>query len=77
MEDEIKYCIKEFETNDDIIIKLKKEVNNLTLTKAALLGFLDSAVDELPKRRRDLYRQKIASYKIKPLGWTDELPYVI
>lgn len=72
------YLVKEFETTDEIIYKLKKEVNKLTLEKAVLFGFLDTIIEELPIKKQEHYRDRIAKCKfVKMIGWTDEMPYVL
>ncbi len=61
------------------LTKAEKEVNALTLEKAALAGFIYILIDELPsQKRRDYYTQKMAKLPfVKPIGWCDELPYTL
>lgn len=48
--------------------QIKKENDRLKLEKAALIGFVDRLLDEVPKQRRDYLREKIETFKlIRPI----------
>lgn len=63
---------------DAEITKLKKQVNNLTIQKAACLGIIDNLIERLPLVHRNDVRESIGRMKIlTPMYWDEDLPYEI
>jgi hypothetical protein len=56
---------------------LQREINKLTIEKAALCGIINGLIDQIkPLAMRDHYIEKISRMKfIRPLDLCDELPY--
>jgi hypothetical protein len=55
----------------------QKKINNLTIQKAALMGLVDSLIDEIPSvRRREQIRFQLGRIRlITPIDLAGDLPY--